>query len=355
MRCNTCLYPDTKPDLHFEDGQCSACKSYENRAEIDWDKRKEELINLLDKHDGKCIVPSSGGKDSTWQALTLLELGADVTVVTATTDHLSDIGKRNIQNLARYADTIEITPNQEVRRKISRIGLRTVGDISYGEHMAIWSTPFQMSEKLNLPLVFYGECPQNEMGGPEGTENNRIMDDRWIHEFGGFLGLRAKDLMGQDGITEKDIEPYLMPASGFTEAYFLGQFLPWDGKRNAEVSRNHGFEWWHTDVEGSIGRYESLDNHQTGIHEWFKYLKYGYMRPTDICSLEIRRGRITREEGLKIIKDRERYPSTYLGKSNVEILDRIGIELHEFHKICDSFHACNENNSDNLEQIRKTG
>lgn len=353
IRCRICLYPDTKPDLHFEDGQCSACKAYENRSEIDWAKRKEELLQLLDRHDGKCIVPSSGGKDSHWQALTLLELGADVTVVTATTDDLSDIGKRNIQNLARYADTIEVTPNQTVRSKISRIGLRTVGDISYGEHMAIWSIPFQMSEKLNIPLVFYGECPQNEMGGPEGTENNRIMDDKWIHEFGGFLGLRAKDLIGQDGITEKDIQSYLMPATRFTEAYFLGQFLPWDGKSNAEVARDRGFEWWHTDVEGSVGCYESLDNHQTGIHEWFKYLKYGYMRPTDICSIEIRRGRMTRDEGLKVIKGKEVYQYTYLGKSNVEILDRIGIDLCEFRKICNEF--SNENNTNNPEQIRKTG
>ena len=354
MRCRTCLYPDTKPDIYFDEtGQCSACKSYENRPNIDWDSRKKELLHLLDKHDGKCIVPSSGGKDSTWQVLTLLELGADVTIVTATTDHLSDIGKRNIQNLARYANTIEVTPNQEIRRKISRIGLRTVGDISYGEHMAIWSTPFQMSDKLGIPLVFYGECPQNELGGPVGTDDNRIMDSNWIHEFGGFLGLRARDLVGQDGIKEKDIAPYLMPAETKTEAYFLGQFLPWDGYRNAVVARRHGFEWWHEEVEGSVGRYESLDNHQTGIHEWFKYLKYGYMRPTDICSIEIRRGRMTREEGLKVIKEREVYPLTYLGKSDEEILGRIGVGLPEFQSICKSFHVSYENNSLYTEQLRE--
>ena len=339
-RCITCLYPVTKPDLHFnESGECSACTTFKKRKEIDWDSRTNKLLNILEIHKGKCIVASSGGKDSTWITLMLLELGADVTIITATTDDLTGIGKRNIQNLARYADTIEVTPNQEVRQKISRIGLETVGDLSYGEHMAIWSTPFQMSEKLNIPLIFYGECPQNEMGGPQGTENAFVMDERWVSEFGGFLGLRATDLVGQDGIKEKDIKPYLMPRAEKTTAYFLGQFLAWDGRENALVAQEHGFEWYHSEVEGSIGSYESLDNHQTGLHEWFKMLKYGYMRPTDICSLEIRRGRMTREEGLKLIKEKEVFPTTYLGKYYYDVLDKIGITPSEYEKIANEFSA----------------
>ena len=339
IRCRTCLYPTTKPDLHFDEtGQCSACRAYSKRPEIDWKAREAELFAILDKHDGRCIVASSGGKDSHWIALTLREMGADVTAVTATTDHLSDIGKRNILNLARYVDTVEVTPNQTVRRKIARIGLRLVGDISYGEHMAIWTTPFQMAKRLNTPLIFYGECPQNEMGGPPGTEQAQILTKRWRSEFGGFLGLRVNDLVGQDGITEKDIEPYLLPddMEGIT-AYFLGQFLPWDGLRNAEVARDHGFEWWHEDVEASLGRYESLDNHQTGIHEWFKFLKYGYMRPTDIASIAIRRGRMDRSLALALVEQTEKFPRTYLGMPYEEIIGRINVTVEEFDKLCASF------------------
>lgn len=340
LRCAKCVMPNTRPDTPFVDGVCAACISYSKRPEIDWDGRKRELVALLDRHGGKCMVPSSGGKDSHWQALTLKALGADVTVLTATTDHLSDIGKRNIENLARHCDTIEVTPNQMVRRKIAKIGLQTVGDISFGEHMAIWAIPHRMAIKLNTPLIFYGESPQNEMGGPLGTEQEIRMTRRWVAEFGGFLGLRATDLVGQDGITERDIQPYLQPTdeemAGIT-TYFLGQFLPWDGLRNAEVARDHGFEWWHTDVEASIGGYESLDNHQTGIHEWVKFLKFGYMRPTDIASLAIRRGRMTRDEALVKIKGREVFPETYLGKSYGEILGRIGVSVGEFEAVCGAF------------------
>jgi N-acetyl sugar amidotransferase len=340
-RCRTCVMVTTRPDSYFDEtGECSACVAYRNRANIDWDARKQQLIEILDKAKGRCIVASSGGKDSHWIALTLLDLGAKVTVVTATTDHLTDIGKRNIANLARYADTIEVTPNQTVRRKISRIGLRTVGDISYGEHMAIWATPFQMAVKLNCPLVFYGENPQNDIAGPKGTGQEQIMTAAWVHEFGGFLGLRARDLVGQDGITEQDIQPYLLPNTyelGQFEAYFLGAFLPWDGRSNAEVARERGFEWYFRDVECSIGRFESLDNGQTGIHEWYKMLKYAFSRPTDLASHAIRRGRMTREQALTIVKDAETFPWTYIGISYLEVLEQIGITQKEFVDICHKF------------------
>ena len=340
LRCSRCVMPNTRPSTAFVDGVCSACLSYERRPSIDWEARRRELVDLLDRHGGRCMVPSSGGKDSHWQALTLRELGADVTVVTATTDHLSEIGKRNIQNLARYCDTIEVTPDRAVRNRIARIGLRLVGDISFGEHMAIWATPHQMAIKLGIPLIFYGESPQNEIGGPLGTETETRMTRRWVSEHGGFLGLRAADLVDMDGITERDIQPYLQPTdeqmAGIT-TYFLGQFLPWDGLRNAEVARQHGFEWWHTDVEASIGGYESLDNHQTGIHEWFKFLKYRYMRPTDIASLAVRRGRMTRDQALAVIAEREVFPATYLGMPYEEIIDKIGVSTDEFSAICDRF------------------
>lgn len=339
-RCRTCCMPASRPDSAFVNGECTACISYRNRKTIDWDARKAELLKILDQHDGRCIVASSGGKDSHFIALKLLELGADVKIVTATTDHLSAIGKRNIQNLARFAPTIEVTPNQTVRQKISRIGLRTVGDISYGEHMAIWSTPFQAAVQFGIPLVFYGENPQNEIAGPLGSEQAKTMTRRWVSEFGGFLGLRAMDLVGQDGITEKDIQPYLMPSEEDMEnvtAYFLGMFFPWDGLQNAVMARQNGFEWLGTEVEGSIGKFESLDNHQTGIHEWFKLLKYGYMRPTDMVSLAIRRDRMTRAEALDLIAERETFPWTYLGMPYEEILDKIDVTPNEFKDICRKF------------------
>src|SRR5690606_530634 len=154
-RCLKCVIPDTRPDTAFVNGVCSACLNYAKRPEIDWDARKKELLQILDKHGGRCIVPSSGGKDSHYQALTLIDLGADVTVVTATTCHLTAIGRRNIDSLARFARTIEVTPNRTVRARLNRLGLTLVGDISWPEHVSIFTTPFRVARALGINLIFY--------------------------------------------------------------------------------------------------------------------------------------------------------------------------------------------------------
>ena len=167
-RCKLCLIPDIRPDTHFEDGVCSACRTYPKRLEIDWVKRRQELLNLLERHKGKrefdCIVPSSGGKDSTWQVLTLIELGAKPLVVTATTCQLTPIGRYNIDNLARYATTLEVSPNKTVRAKLNLLALEMVGDISWPEHVSIFTTPFKIASCMGIPLIFYGESPQNQYG-----------------------------------------------------------------------------------------------------------------------------------------------------------------------------------------------
>lgn len=334
-RCRTCLYPQTKPDLHFDEtGQCSACKSYEKRPNIDWGTRKTELLQLLDKHDGKCIVPSSGGKDSTYQVIKLLELGADVTIVTATTCHLTPIGRRNIDNLARYAPTIEVTPNQTVRAKLNRLGLELVGDISHPEHMAIFSTPFRIAIALNIPLIFYGECPQNQYGGPLDSEDAKQLTRRWRSEYGGFNGLRPSDFIDMEGITERDMQDYMFPDDiGNVEAHFLGQYIPWDSHDNAEVAIEHGLKaklptqanWW---------EFENLDNAQTGLHDFMMYLKFGYGRACAQLSIDIRSGRITREKAIKELKKRDGiFPEQYAGVWIEDVLDRIGMKWERLEEI----------------------
>ena len=117
--CSKCLLPDTKPDLVLDGkGVCSACRSYEEREEIDWDSRKKELHNILEKYKSKnasnwdCIIPVSGGKDSTYQTIRMLQLGMNPLCVTATTCHLSDIGRENIQNIKNLGvDHIDFSPN----------------------------------------------------------------------------------------------------------------------------------------------------------------------------------------------------------------------------------------------------
>ena len=119
---------------------------------------------------------------------------------------------------------------------------------------------------------------------------------------------------------------------------FLGYFLPWDGLSNSLIAQTNGFKTYEKIVEGSMVNYENLDNYQTGIHDYFKFLKFGFGRATDIASLHIRRGRISREDGLKVVKREEgKFPWIYLGKDLNSILKPLNMCLEEFVEICDNF------------------
>ena len=93
---------------------------------------------------------------------------------------------------------------------------------------------------------------------------------------------------------------------------------------NAILAQSYGFQVLPTLVEGSLANYENLDNHQTGIHDYFKYLKYGFGRATDIANNHIRRGRLSRSDALNLVKRHDGiYPATCLGKPLSEILEEI--------------------------------
>lgn len=348
--CKRCIMPETKPDLYIdEEGICSACRYYENREEVDWKSRKEQLKKILDRYCFKdesnydCIIPVSGGKDSHFQVLSALKLGLNPLCVTATTDKLSSIGRENIENLKNIGvDYIEVTTNPVVRRKMNNIGLTQIGDISWTEHVTIFTIPVRIAVQQNVPLILWGENPQNEYGGPASASDADSLTRRWLEEFGGLLGLRVSDLEAY-GIPKKQLIQYTYPSDeelkrvGVT-GLFLGYYIPWDGYRNALVAQAYGFKTYQKTVEGSIVNYENLDNCQTGIHDYFKFLKYGFGRATDIACLHIRRERLSREEGLELVKMHDgKFPWKYLECSIEDILEDIDMGLDEFIKVCDKF------------------
>ncbi len=349
--CRRCVMPDTKPDLLIDpEGVCSACRSYESRTGIDWDTRSRELLRILDRYrsrDGSrwdCIIPVSGGKDSHYQVIRMLQAGMNPLCVTATTCDLSEVGRRNIENIKNMGvDYIEVSPNKAIRRKLNRIGLTQVGDISWPEHVGIFTIPVRAAVEHDVPLIVWGENSQNEYGGPAAASENNVLTRRWLEEFGGLLGLRVSDLVGLDGIEQRHLIPYTYPSDeglrrvGVT-GIFLGYYIPWDGYSNALIAEAHGFSTLGRTVEGSLVSYENLDNHQTGIHDYFKFLKFGFGRATDLACLHVRRGRINRADALELVRIHDgKFPWHYLGKPLERILDPLGLTVDDFVKICDRF------------------
>lgn len=364
--CTRCVMPDSKPDLTFDlDGVCSACQAFEKRSVVNWMERRRQLetqLSAFRSQDGSwdCVIPVSGGKDSTYQVIKMLEFGMNPLCVTATTCDLSEIGRRNIESLKRLGvDHIQVSPNPETRAMLNRIGLMEVGDISWPEHVGIFTIPVRVAINYGIHLIIWGENSQNEYGGPAIAQDCNVLDRSWLEEFGGLLGLRVADLSEVYGIARKLLNPYQYPSEHQLETarlygLFLGHYLPWDGLTNFLISQASGFESMPARIEGSMVSYENVDNYQTGIHDYFKYLKFGFSRTTDLACLHVRRGRISRQEALEIVKNLDgQFPWTYLGKPLEEILRPLKFTVDEFVGICDRFTNHNIFRIDSNGQLKK--
>ncbi len=349
--CTRCIMPETKPDLGFDsNGVCSACIHYDQRSSIDWDSRRNELEEILDKYRSPdslnydCVVPVSGGKDSHYQVIKMLEYGMNPLCITSTTDYLTELGRYNIENLKNLGvDYLEVSTNPKIRRRINRFALEQVGDISWPEHVTMFTLPIRFAVSLGIPLIIWGENSQNEYGGPAAAASGQTLDRRWLEEFGGLNSLRVTDLVGKKDIGRQHLIQYTYPEdvelrnAGIT-GLFLGYFIPWDGLQNSMIAQTHGFRTYGQTVEGSLVDYENLDNAQTGIHDYFKYLKFGFGRATDLACMQIRRGRITRQDAIRIRRLRDgKFPWSYLGVPIQDVLDEIGISLDEFMNICEQY------------------
>jgi N-acetyl sugar amidotransferase len=347
--------PETKPDLSFDaEGVCDACRSAEVKNVIDWAARREELREILDRYASKdqtnydCIIPVSGGKDSTYQVIEILELGYRPLTVTWSACSYTDIGRHNIESMQKLGvDHIQFTPNPRVYRAMFAEAFKRVGDGCWPCHVGIFSYPVRIAVNYRVPLIIYGENPQLEYGGPASASANNVIDRSWLEEFGGLLGNRIDDMLGVEGITEGDLVPYRYPSDEElrevgVSAIFLGHYVKWDARAQLEKVMESGFRVNDSvaDVgtephqEGTYTNYENLDGKFVGVHDYLKFLKFGFGRATDHASIDIRNERISREEAIDLVRTYEgKVPRRYLD----EYLEFVGMTEEEFYETLDAF------------------
>lgn len=312
--CSSCVLPDSRPNLFIgHDGICNACKSHAKKCNIDWSIRADQLHNVADwakksasSSGYDCLIPVSGGKDSTWQTIQCLELGLRPLAVTWKTPARTLIGQQNLDNLISLGvDHIDYSINPSVEARFMLRAFERFGSTAIPMHMALYNIPLSIANRFHIPLIVWGENSAFEYGSSSDAHSGFRLTAEWIRTYGVTHGTTAIDWVSRD-LSTKDLVAYFGPSEAELEgnsmhAIFLGYYLRWDPDETCRIAKKYGFR---VDERIRTGYYDfaDIDDNFISIHHWMKWLKFGFTRLFDNLSLEIRNGRITRDDALHIIR-----------------------------------------------------
>jgi N-acetyl sugar amidotransferase len=348
-RCARCGLPETYETIEFDSyGVCNICRQHEYKKDkIDWSERKKMLDSLVQDYRGKsdydCLIPFSGGKDSTYTLYYLVkEYKLKPLVVQFNhgfmRPNLLANNERTFKKLG--VDVLSFTPNWKVVKRLMLESLIRKGDFCWHCHTGIFSYPMHVAIKYQIPLVFWGE-PSSEYAAYYDYRENDIekVDETRFNRFVN-LGITAEDMKGMIQkdfeLDPRDLAPYTYPAIRDLkrlqyQSVCLGSFISWDTKRHFEViSKELG--WQGDEVEGMPpGKYpyEKIECYMQGVRDYLKYLKRGYSRVTQMTALDIRNGRMERQEADQLVAQWEgkKPPSLKL------FLEYLEMSEEEFNKI----------------------
>jgi N-acetyl sugar amidotransferase len=365
--CEKCVISNQKPNssiehknkdgkrsfINFdEEGVCSACRYNEIKNKINWDERENKLKKLLDKYrrnDGEydVIVPSSGGKDSAYAAH-ILKYRYDMNPLTVTwAPHIyTQVGWGNLQafiNIGGF-ENILFTPNGKVHRLLTQLAFRNLLHPFQPFVLGQKNIGPKISTMYNVPLVMYGES-NVEYGDPE-TEDEVMTQDFYSLEDSldnTFLGgVSASDLIKDYDLKLIDLKPYLplnpeLLKKTETAVHYLGHYLPWDPQECYYYAfDNTGFKAANERSEGTYSKYSEIDDKLIPFHFYCMHIKFGIGRAMYDAAQEVRNNKITRKEGVALIRKFDgEYPERFLD----EILEYMHIAKNEFTEIIDSFRS----------------
>ncbi len=347
--CKKCTVSNQRPRITFDDmGVCSACNfSDYKKNQIDWELRQRQLVDLCNRHrksngEYDVIVPCSGGKDGSFVAHQLkYEYGMNPLAVTWAPLKSTEIGRKNLDSfIASGFNHILGTPNPIVTRKLTQLSFEHLGDpfqpFIYGQT----NFPLHMAVKHNVSLIMYGENGEVEYGGDMKNAHvpTRQIQDQDKHYFSGL----PPEFWLRHGLSEKDLYPFMAPKysdilSNNTEIHFYGYYHFWDPQENYYYCReNTGFEPNLERSQGTYSKYASLDDQIDGFHYYLSYIKFGIGRATSDTAHEIRDGKITREEGVALVK---RYDHEFPSRYYDVFLDYCDMTDEEVQEVLDSWRS----------------
>ncbi len=351
--CQRCVYPSiSAAPMEFDAaGVCTGCSTAGAKDAIspaDWARRKELLREIVEQcrcRDGSrfdCVIPVSGGKDSYFQAHTMIqEFGLRPLLVTYNGNNWTPAGWRNVHRMkeAFHADHVFYSPSVELLVKLNRLGLMVMGDMNWHAHVGITTLPVKVAVQFGIPLIVWGEhgyldlCGQFSMADfPEMTYRNRLEHFSRGYEWNYFVG--------RDGITAQDMWPYQYPSDqaiydlGLRGVY-LGNYVYWEANQHSKlVIEKYGWEPNSEPFDRTYRLFSNLDDmHENGVHDYLKYIKFGYGRCTDHVCKDIRAGLMDRAEGIARVRRYDPVKPRDLRRW----LDYVGMSEADFDAISDTF------------------
>lgn len=345
--CKKCIQPDTRPGIVFDkNGVCDACNYQEQVYHtIDWDERLKKLHEIAEWAKSKnapydCVIGVSGGKDSTFQAIYAKEnLGLHVMLVNCEPDEITEVGKKNIENLiSKGFDCIKIRTNPKICRILAKKSFYEYGNIIKPSEYPLWVSAYRIALNFDIPLIIQGENDALVLGT---TKDQSVGGDAFnITETNTLHGCTAEEWIG-NGVTEKDLFFYKFPDKELfkekdIKAIWLQYYTKeWSQVYNANFSIAHGLIGRTTEKLEDIGRYRrytALDSDIQIVNQMLKYLKFGFGNATDEACYDIREGRLSREKAIQLVK-------AYDGKCGEcyikDVSDYMGITVEEFWRVAD--------------------
>jgi N-acetyl sugar amidotransferase len=304
--------PETRPRLTFDAlGRCNACQWAEEKKSLDWKARWKLLQELCEKYRSPngfdCIVPVSGGKDSSYVAYAMKHrLGMHPLCVTIRPGLALPIGEQNVINFIQAGyDHIHLTPDPRVMREIDTIGLDLAGRPLLGWQTAVQTAIFRLSTKMGIPFVMFGEDGESEYGGTKKLNHQHYYDAEDSvriylegHDPGHYL----------DRFTAKELYWFTYPTQQEMRAVDIciahwSYFENWDSYEHYLVAKDKcGLQEQEERASGTYNNFAQTDTALYNLHTWLMYLKFGFGRCSQDVGIDIRRGAMSRKQGLSLVR-----------------------------------------------------
>jgi N-acetyl sugar amidotransferase len=358
--CTKCVYPDVSaaPLTFDENGVCSGCRVDAAKPTIDWPRRWELFKELTDEYRSSSnydiVIPVSGGKDSYFQThVAVKELGLKALLVTYHGNNYIPEGEYNLYRMRELfdCDHVIVRPGVEVLQKMNRVGFKLQGDMNWHGHCGIFTVPIQVAIRYKVPLILWGEHGFMDLGGMYSFNDfvEFTAKFRLEHALRGFdwhdftdegldkagrselkEGLRPKDLLWAQYPSDDEI------IDSGARGIYLSFYRHWEANEHTKlVIDKYGWKPAQQPFERTYRMMSNLDDmHENGIHDYLKFIKFGYGRGSDHSCKDIRAGKFTREQGIEMVR---KYDHVKPRRDLERWLSYVGMSEEEFDTICDTF------------------